>query len=155
MERIEKLREYIDEILLHKEDTFDRRCGYIHLYGVAQARALIALKRGGDVELAVMTGMLHDLYCYKMTTSEDHVKRGALYVREVLNELTLTTEDETDAICTAIHNHSDKGGAFAALDEILIDADVLQHCLYNPLFPIKKSEAERYNRLLAEFGIHP
>jgi len=156
MNRIEKLREFVDEILLNKEDVEDRRCAYVHLYGVAQACALIALKRGENVELAVITGMLHDLYVYRIKDIEHHATQGAIYAREVLNELKLTTAEETNAICMAIHNHSSKEGKFAGLDEVLIDADVLQHGLYNPLFSINKREVERFNNLLNEFGIeHP
>ena len=59
--RIEKVRELVDEILLNMSDPAERRCAYLHLYGVAQACALLALKRGEDVELAVIAGMLHDI----------------------------------------------------------------------------------------------
>ena len=157
--RIEKLREFVDRLLLDKKDTEDRRCGYVHLYGVAFACAMIAKKRGANIELAVMAGMLHDLYAYNMKEIiniediEDHARDGAIYARAILNTLKLTTADETDAICNAIHNHSNKGGKFSELDEILIDADVLQHCLYNPLFPIAKHEEERFGNLLTEFGM--
>lgn len=34
MDRIEKVREYVDSVLLHIPDTVERRCGYLHLYGV-------------------------------------------------------------------------------------------------------------------------
>ena len=60
MNRIEKVREVVDEILLHMTDDEERRCAYLHLYGVSQACALLALKRGEDVELATIAGMLHD-----------------------------------------------------------------------------------------------
>ena len=33
--RVETLRRYIDNILLHMTDTENRRCAYLHLYGVA------------------------------------------------------------------------------------------------------------------------
>lgn len=49
MNRIEKIREYVDNVLLHMLDTTERRCGYLHLYGVSQACALIALKRRENV----------------------------------------------------------------------------------------------------------
>ncbi|WAG63426.1 HD domain-containing protein [Clostridium estertheticum] len=64
MNRIEILRKYIDEILLNMTDVEERRCAYLHLYGVAQSCALIALKRGENAELATMAGMLHDIYSY-------------------------------------------------------------------------------------------
>ena len=52
--RIEMLREFIDSILLNMTDAEERRCAYLHLYGVSQSCALIALRRGENVELATM-----------------------------------------------------------------------------------------------------
>ena len=37
MNRIEKVREVVDKILLHMTDNKERRCAYLHLYGVSQA----------------------------------------------------------------------------------------------------------------------
>jgi len=152
--RIEVLRKYIDEVLLNMTDTEERRCAYLHLYGVSQAYALIALKRGENVELATMAGMLHDFYTYKFMDSKNHAEKGAVLAREVLNELNLTNDEETDLICSAIHNHSSKGEKFTAFDEILIDADVLQHGLYNFGFPIMEHEKARFEKLIKEFSLN-
>jgi len=151
--RIEKLRVYIDKILLNMKDSEERRCAYLHLYGVSQACSMIALKRNQDVELATMAGMLHDLYSYKTTNTENHAEYGAVLARQILEELELTNDRETDLICSAIHNHSSKGAAHSTFDEVLIDADVLQHCLYNPIFPVMEHEKQRFQNLLNEFGI--
>ena len=70
--RIEILRGYIDRTLLNMTDAFERRCAYLHLYGVSQACALIALRRGQNAELATIAGMLHDLFLYDWHT---HAKR--------------------------------------------------------------------------------
>ena len=51
MDRIEKLREHVDEILLNKNNDRDRRMAYVHLYGVAQTCVMIAQKRGVDIDL--------------------------------------------------------------------------------------------------------
>jgi len=153
--RVEVLREYIDEALLGMADTFNRRCAYLHLYGVAQACALIALKRGENVELATMSGMLHDFHTYKTGDHTNHAVLGAILAREVLDELRLTTLEETNIICSAIHNHSSKNGQFSALDEILIDADVMQHVLYNYSAPIMEYEKERFAKLAKEFSLNP
>lgn len=151
--RIEKLREYIDEILLNMKDAEDRRCAYLHLYGVSQACAMIALKRNQNVELATIAGMLHDLYSYKTMNTENHAECGAILARRILEELELTSGSETDLICSAIRNHSSKATTHSAFDEVLKDADVLQHCLYNPLFPVMEHEKYRFTNLLNEFGI--
>lgn len=153
--RIEKLRKYIDEIILSMKDNEERRCAYLHLYGVSQACTMIALKRNQDVELSTMAGMLHDLHSYKTMNTENHAECGAVLARQILVELELTNDSETDLICSAIHNHSSKGATHSAFDEVLVDADVLQHCLYNPLFPIMEHEKQRFQGLLNEFGILP
>ena len=64
MNRIEKVREAVDAVLLNIADAGERRCGYMHLYGVSQACVLIALKRNENAELAAAAGMLHDIYTY-------------------------------------------------------------------------------------------
>jgi len=124
--RIERLRKYIDEILLNMNDTQERKCGYVHLYGVSQTCAFIALKRNQDVELATMIGMLHDLHSFKAMNTENHAAHGAVLVRQILQELSLATENEMDLICSAIRNHSSKATTHSAFDELLKDADVLQ-----------------------------
>jgi HD superfamily phosphodiesterase len=153
LNRIERLRKYTDEILLNMKDTQERRCGYLHLYGVSQTCAFIALKRNLDVELATMVGMLHYLNSYKAMNTENHAEHGAVLARQILEELSLTTENETDLICSAIRNHSSKATNHSAFDEVLKDADVLQHYLYNPLFPVMEHEKCRLQNLLNEFGI--
>lgn len=50
-------------------------------------------------------------------------------------------------ICDAVYNHSDKEIAHSDFNEILKDADVFQHCLYNPMFEIKSHEKNRYEKL--------
>ena len=126
MNRIEKVQEYVDTVLLHMSDTTERRSGYLHLYGVSQACALIALKRKEDVELATIAGMLHDIYSYTAMDTKDHAHKGSVMAREILISLQNFTDDEIDMICTAIYNHSSKGSKHSSFDEVLIDADVLQ-----------------------------
>ncbi len=153
MNRIEILREYIDQVLLNMTDTKERTIGYVHLYGVAQFCALIALKRGENTELATMTGMLHDIYSYARMDTKNHAHKGALLAREILESLRITNDDETKIICDAIYTHSEKEIAHSGLSEVLIDADVFQHCLYNPTFEIKEQEKDRYKKLKLEFDI--
>ena len=153
MNRIETVRQQVDALLLGMPDAEERRCGYVHLYGVAQACALLAKKREENAELAVIAGMLHDIYSYANMDSEDHAHKGAVMAREILESLKLFSEEEVEMVCRAIYRHSDKELVHNALDEILKDADVLQHVMYNPLFEVKQSEQERYEKLVSELGI--
>lgn len=154
MNRVEKLRFHIDEILFNINDNEERRCAYVHLYGVAQYAALLALKRGEDAELATMAGMLHDIYTYAKSDSKEHAHKGAILARKILSGLDITTSDETDKICNAIYNHSDKKTIHSDFDELLKDADVMQHILYNTSFDIYENEVVRYEKLKKEFQIY-
>ena len=51
------------------------------------------------------------------------------------------------------YNHSSKETKHSSFDEVLIDADVLQHCLYNPLFAVAAHEKSRFENLKLEFGL--
>ena len=153
MDRVEKVRQIVDEILLNMTDYEERRCAYLHLYGVAQTCALLSIKRKGNVELSIIAGMLHDIYSYANMDSQDHAHKGALMARNILDSLNVFSEEEKNLICTAIYNHSDKSIVHDSLDEILKDADVMQHVLYNPLFDIKQQESERFNSLKKEFNL--
>ena len=154
MNRIEILRKHIDEVLLNMTDVEERRSAYVHLYGVAQSCALIALKRGENAELATMAGMLHDIYSYAKMYTNDHAHKGAILAGEILASLRITNDDETKMICDAIYTHSEKEVAHSDFNEVLIDADVFQQCLYDPMVEIKAPERKnRYEKLKLEFGI--
>ena len=115
---------------------------------------MIALKRKENVELAIIAGMLHDIYSYAMIDPIDHAHKGAEMAREILDSFDIFTEDEKELVCRAIYNHSDKSMVQDWLDEILKDADVMQHVLYNPLFDVKQHEQKRFDLLQKEFGIN-
>lgn len=153
VDRIEKVREYVDDVLLHMTDSVERRCAYLHIYGVAQACAMIAKKRKANVELAIVAGMLHDIFSYKTMNHQDHAHKGAVMVKDILDELDIFDDIETDMICDAIYNHSDKAVTHTSFTEVLIDADVLQHYLYNPFFTVSGSAKMRLENLKREFGL--
>ncbi len=153
MNRIEKVREIVDKLLLEISDEGELRCAYVHLYGVAQTCALIASKREENVELAVIAGMLHDIFSYTNRNSQNHEHKGAEMARDILNPLDIFNEEEKELICTAIYNHGDKAIVHNSLDEVLKDADVMQHVLYNPLVEVKKHEKVRFGLLKKEFDL--
>lgn len=152
MNRIEKVRETVDKIILDMNDNVERRCAYLHSYGVAQACALLAIKRKENIELAIIAGMLHDIYSYAAMDSSDHAHKGSEMARDIMNSLNIFTETEINQVCTAIYRHSDKSIVHEQFDEILKDADVMQHVLYNPLFEIK-NEQKRFDSLKEELHL--
>jgi uncharacterized protein len=153
MDRLEKVRAAIDEIVHQQPDLRYRHAAYIHLYGVSVHCALLALKRGFDVGLAQVAGMLHDLSTYQRADGADHDRLSAGEARRLLDELDLFSQQETDAVCQAILHHRAKDEVHAPLDELLKDADVLHHYLYNPGLEQQPSEKPRIAALLAELDI--
>jgi predicted hydrolase (HD superfamily) len=154
MNRIAVLRDYIDGVLLNMTDVVERRRAYVHLYGVAQSCALIALKRGENVELAVMAGMLHDICTYAKMDPVDHAHKGAALAREILAGLQIASDDETRIICDAIYAHSDKEQTNSPFDEVLKDADSFQFWLYDPLAEhLTQTRRDRCRKTMAELGI--
>jgi len=154
LNRIEKVREYVDSVLLSIEDPFVKRCAYLHLYGVSQACTMIALKRNENVELATIAGMLHDIFTYEMNDSKNHAHKGSILAKDILNSLSIFDKDEIDIICEAIHNHSDKLKTHSSFSEVLIDADVMQHCFYNPFYEVAEHEKIRFEKLKLEFCLN-
>ena len=134
------------------DDNQKRAVAVAHLHGVSLAAVMIAKKRDENSELAAMAGLLHDLYAYKSGSYEDHAHKGAEYARKVLDELRLTSEEETDIICSAIWHHDSKAEIDGLMDEVLKDADVIHHSLGDPTKEVKPHEQARYEKLCAEFG---
>ena len=134
--RVDTIRNYLDDMLKGLADKETARNGYVHLYGVGQAAAMIALKRGYSrevAELAVIAGMLHDWCKYERNIDDDHAYISAKDARAVLEKAGCFTAEEMDRIETAIYKHSDKSAIDSDFDEILKDADTLQHVLRNPV----------------------
>jgi uncharacterized protein len=153
MDRTERVRLIVDEILREQPEKIERRCGFLHLYGVAQACALLALKRGLDAELCTIAGMLHDLWTYKTGDPTDHARHGAPLAREILSGVGCFSEGEMTTICQAIARHSLKHEVHGIYDELLKDADVLQHYLYNTLLEPTIKDRARLAALRKELGL--
>jgi uncharacterized protein len=134
-------------------DEDDRISAVNHLYGVSLAATILAKKRGLDPELAAMAGMLHDMHAYRTGSYDDHAHKGADLAREILTELQLTDEAETDLICSAIYHHDDKYAVDGPMDELLKDADVIHHTLNDTAKAVKEKEQARYDKLMKELGI--
>ncbi|MBO6308496.1 MAG: HD domain-containing protein [Oribacterium sp.] len=153
MGRVKDLRTKVYDILEKIEDNDKRAKAVAHLHGVSLAATIIAKKRGENAELAAMAGILHDLYAYDSGSYDNHARLGAEYARKLLDDLALTSPEETDIICKAIANHDSKAEIHAPMDEVLKDADVIDHSLNDPTKKVKEHERARYEKLCEEFGI--
>jgi len=151
MNRLELIRNEIDAILLNQNNVEERRNGYVHLYGVAQCCSILAIKRGLDVELCAIIGMLHDMHTYKFDYVKDHAILGATEAENLMKELNVFTDEEIEIVRNSIFHHSDKKTKQDKYSELLKDADVLQNSLYNTTFEIKHKK--RLKKTFKNFGI--
>ena len=153
MSRIKDLQKQVYKVLEKIGDADRRAKAVAHLHGVALAAAILAKKRGEDTELATMAGLMHDLHAYKSGSYDDHERLGAEDARKLLEKLALTTDEETEIICSAIRHHGSKAEVHGPMDEILKDADVIDHSLTDPTKEVKEHEKARYAKLCAELGL--
>ncbi len=153
MSRVKDVQKQIHKILKCMDDNQKRCSAIAHLHGVSLAAVMIAKKRGENPELAAIAGLLHDMYAYTSGSYEDHAHKGAEYARSLLADMGITTEEETDVICSAIYHHDSKAQIDSPMDEVLKDADVIHHSLGDPTKDVKEHEVERYHKLCEEFGL--
>ena len=149
--RLERLRYEVDRLIQEKE-PYNARYFINHLYGVSEYCALLALRRGLDPELAATSGMLHDIYQVTAGTIEQHAVEGAVVAEGILRSLKAYGEEDIAVITTAISRHSKKRKFHEPYDELLKDADVMSHCLYNTDYPPIEKDAARFERILEELG---
>lgn len=152
MDRLELIREKTDAIIrkLNKEE--ERKFAYIHTYGVAQAAAMLAVLRHLDVELCCIAAMLHDISLYAMNCPHRiHAQKSAEYAEMLLMKTKLFSEEEIRLLTHVIATHSDKMTRHdGAMSELLKDADVLQHYLYNPKIELSEKDRVRLFYLLED-----
>ena len=150
--RLEALRNEIDKLIC-KENWDETRMYISHMYGVARFCTLLAMKRNLNAEIATTCGMLHDIYYMTGGSSDDHALNGAVQTKDILKGMNAYNDEEIKIICAAVLNHSEKKAVHGPYDELLKDADVMDHCFYNAAFPIAEWEVSRYSNIRAEFGL--
>lgn len=153
--RLDAARALIDPIIKNIHNEEDKRGAYVHLYGVGLMASLLALKRGYCREIAEMAeiaGMLHDLLTYvdPSEDTDDHAHKCADYAKSaVLDGLACFSEEEKLRMYHGIYNHSDKHEKGDWFDEIIKDADAVQHSLRNPMEDFFYSK-ERIQQVIRE-----
>jgi uncharacterized protein len=156
-DRFERLAEIVFE-KLHSVNSRQLDLAILHLYGVAILCSLIAMKRTLNNEICKSAGILHDLWLFLNVplTPNEHQKHGvygSIRAREILNSMGTYTNDEIDRICTMIYFHNDKNVVNGEYDEVLKDADALQHYLNNSEYDKKYPYNGRQLKVLNELEI--
>lgn len=150
--RLEELRKELDRIMADNEPD-KIRIYALHINGVSKFCNLLAEKRNLNTELATACGILHDIEYMAGGSSENHAVKGAKRAETLLKEMNAFNDEEIKIITTAIANHSDKRTIHDDYDELLKDADLMDHCFYSNDFSITQWKLDRYNNLLKELGI--
>ena len=150
MDRLEQIRVKADQMIEQLAQEGERKFAYIHLYGVSQFAALLAMIHHIDAELCQIAAMLHDIAVYAYNVAQkDHAQT-------ILEESAIFTKKEIQTITHAIAVHSDKqvreDNVYA---EVLKDADVLAHYLYNPNIPMSEHDQVRLYYLMEALSKYP
>jgi hypothetical protein len=153
-DRIERVREYVNNIFDGIADVGERRAAYIHSYGVSHCCALLAAKRGLNLELATIIGLIHDVYSYKTGVTALHSQNGAEMVRVAFKYDIFKvsfSDDEQTIIKSAIYHHSNKDLVHDEYDELVKDGDILQRLSFDNVYGW--AHGQRLLRILQELSI--
>lgn len=148
MTNVENIRNYILASFNQILDLTFKNQGLEHTFTVASFAGVLAIKRNENQELAQIAAYLHDLAFYQTHYHPSHALRSAKIALPILNSHTNLSENEKEAIITAIKNHSQKDETHSPLAEILKDADVLAHALSDGPTNLSIPCTQRLNRLL-------
>jgi hypothetical protein len=151
--RMDLVRERVDQILSSMKNQSERQEAMIHLYGVSSCCSLLALRRGLNSEIAAISGLLHDIYAYRVGSYDWHSQNGADMVRVILRRMDCFDEVEQQMIQSAIFHHANKDIVHDAYDEVLKDADILQPLLLNGEATVNNNVQPRLKRIVKELGL--
>ncbi len=152
MDRIHAVENMAFTILGEIADDVEKMEAVAHLTAVAKFSFLLASRRSLNPELAYISGILHDLYAFTHDRRE-HALHGSILASGVLKSLNIFTQQEIDVVVSAIKHHSDKKKEHDPMDEVLKDADVMDHFLSDPFQSPSMKDYPRFRKLKNELEI--
>ena len=152
--RVEIIRNTMNNILNSIVDEKHKSTFYAHLYGVSNFAALLAARRGLSEELAYVAGLMHDIALLKSDDYENHCQNSARMAKEILANTGLFLKDEIDIMANAILCHDDFEKQTDSLyDEILKDADIIQPFFNDIPEPAWQPAKIRLEKMMIELNI--
>jgi uncharacterized protein len=145
MAGLDEIRNKVNSILVSQKDIALQGEGWVHLYGVSQAAALISCRRGLDATICAAAGLMHDIYTFRTGQEKDHALHGSAEANDMLRGAGGFSEGDIRVIVCMIARHSDKQATDGPYEECLKDADVFAHWLYDMQ---KKFDAAKKARIL-------
>lgn len=108
--------------------------GIAHLAYSACIGALLARRRGQDMDMAQTAGYLHDVWLhlhapYDEATVKLHAHEGALLAERFMREMGEYTDAEIATVARMIENHDFTSQKNDPMSEIMKDSDMLSHYL--------------------------
>lgn len=125
----------------------NRKDGLEHLFNVANMAIFLAKIENIDLELAAITGILHDIAAYKYNSHFDHANRSSMLAKAILTSSKLFTDEETILIVNAVKNHSFKDKIDDPYSELIKNADLLVQHLNEPNAVFSKDKQLRLNNI--------
>lgn len=155
--RFEDIKKIVFEILQERRNS-ELKNGWFHLSSVAALSGLLANKRTLNSEICQTAGILHDLWLYinlplDKEKHKVHDELGASYAKNIIQESRLYSETECALIVKIIRSHNKKDEKHGDYEEILKDADALQHYINNSDYDKRYNYYGRIEPLLEELGI--
>ena len=109
----------------------NRKDGLEHLFNVANMAIFLAKIENLDLELAAITGILHDIAAYKYNSHFDHANRSSMLAKAILT----------------VKNHSFKDKIDDPYSELIKNADLLVQHLNEPNAVFSKDKQLRLNNI--------
>ena len=72
--------------------------------------------------------------------------------KKILKTMNTYSSDDIENITAEMAKRGEQSAVYEPYCELLKDADVLDHCLYNPDFPVSEWEIRRYKNIVIELG---
>lgn len=152
LSKINTVRQVVHTYIMNMDcDINTKMDQIIHANTVAAVCCLLAKKRGLNVDIALITGYLHDVGKFVLSKSRNHAETGSKIVYGLLRSIKEITDEEIEVICCAIERHDKKNIVDDPYEEIIKDADSLAPYLINYEDKITKNRQKRLKKIFDEF----
>ena len=132
-QRFDRLKMKVTNFLMENNPAY-APIGIAHLAYSACLGALLARKRGLDMDIAQTAGYLHDVWLhlnapYTEDTVKLHAHEGAVLAERFMREMGEYSEAEINTVMVMIENHDFTSQTDDPMSEIMKDADMFSHYL--------------------------
>ncbi|MBB4825561.1 hypothetical protein HNO89_002797 [Sporosarcina luteola] len=150
--RLDSIRALVNE-LLELDGKVNRREAHTQLNGVSAFASMLAMKSGLDIEIAAITGLLHNYYFYKTGIRYFPGINSAESVRPIIRDVNMFSKSEQRIILRAIFYQDQYGKAHGAYDELIKDAIILNTFFQTSDHSVPLMEVPRLHKVFGELSM--